>query len=76
MIAGASMARVTVNGVELYYEWHGPQDAPVLVLNARRLECLPAGAPGAVPGAAAAGVIASVPLPLWEERLAKRQKAV
>jgi pimeloyl-ACP methyl ester carboxylesterase len=26
------MARVTVNGVELYYEWHGPQDAPVLVL--------------------------------------------
>jgi 3-oxoadipate enol-lactonase len=27
------MARITVNGVDLYYEWHGPEGAPVLVLS-------------------------------------------
>ncbi len=26
------MPRIEVNRVQLYYEWHGPQDAPVLVL--------------------------------------------
>lgn len=27
------MPRIQVNGVNLYYEFHGPEDAPVLVLN-------------------------------------------
>lgn len=27
------MAKIKVNGIELYYELHGPEDAPVLVLN-------------------------------------------
>lgn len=27
------MAKIKVNGIDLYYELHGPEDAPVLVLN-------------------------------------------
>jgi 3-oxoadipate enol-lactonase len=27
------MAFQTIDGVKIYYEWHGPEDAPVLVLN-------------------------------------------
>jgi 3-oxoadipate enol-lactonase len=27
------MPRIRVNGVELHYEWHGPEDAPVVVLS-------------------------------------------
>jgi pimeloyl-ACP methyl ester carboxylesterase len=27
------MATIHTNGITVYYEWHGPADAPVLVLN-------------------------------------------
>jgi len=30
------MSKIRANGIELYYELHGPETAPVLVLKQRR----------------------------------------
>jgi hypothetical protein len=31
-LSGVTMPKIAVNGIELYYELHGPEDGKVLVL--------------------------------------------